>query len=166
MPKPTHHKNTQDTKIQTLESQLARALADYANLERRFGLESSAVIKFANSNLLGKLLDIRDHLALASMQIKDPGLGMILSSLDKLLGEEGVTEIKTDGLFDPLTMECQEQGEGIKDQIIKVIRPGYRLHDRVLRPARVVVGSGIKGSDLKRSAQPEPKTTVREGQTL
>ncbi len=131
-----------DPKTAQLEASLARALADYANLERRFQQQSSAVVKFANSNLLGKLLDIRDHLALASVQIKDPGLGMISKSLDKLLGEEGVTEIKTDGLFDPLTMECQEQGEGIKDQIIKVIRPGYLLHDRVLRSARVVVGSG------------------------
>ncbi|MFH1244598.1 MAG: nucleotide exchange factor GrpE [bacterium] len=131
-----------DPKLVELEGKLARALADYANLERRFGIESSAVIKFANSNLLAKLLDIRDHLALASEQIKDQGLNIILGSLDKLLVEEGITEVKTDGLFDPLTMECQEQGEGTKDQILKVIRPGYRLHDRVLRAARVVVGNG------------------------
>ncbi|EKD80468.1 MAG: hypothetical protein ACD_40C00083G0004, partial [uncultured bacterium] len=132
-----------DPKVAQLESALARALADYANLERRFGVESSAVIKFANSNLLTNLLDIRDHLAMASIQIKEQSLSMILSSLDKILVEEGVTEVKTDGPFDPLTMECQEQGEGTKDQIIKVIRHGYRLHERVLRPARVIVGSGL-----------------------
>ena len=134
-----------DPKVAQLESALARALADYANLERRFGVESSAVIKFANSNLLTNLLDIRDHLAMASVQIKDQGLNMVLSSLDNLLVEEGVTEVKAEGPFDPLTMECQEQGGGAKDQIIKVIRPGYRLHDRVLRPARVIVGNGAKG---------------------
>lgn len=132
-----------DTKIQSLESSLARALADYANLERRFGEQSSAVVKFAKSDLITKLLDIRDHLAMASVQIKDQSLNMILSSFDKLLVEEGVVEVSTDGIFDPASMECQEMSEGEKDKVIKVIRPGYRLHDRVLRTARVVVGTGI-----------------------
>ena len=152
-----------------LQSKLARALADYANLERRFSEQSSAVVKFATSSLLTKLLDVRDHLGLASTQIKDPSLTMILNSLDKILVEEGVTTVKTDGVYDPVSMECQEMGPGTKDQVIQVIRPGYRLHDRLLRTARVVVGSGTpapKGSDLKGSAQPEPKQDVREGQTL
>jgi len=132
-----------ESKISLLESQLARAVADYANLERRFGQQSSAVIKFAKADLLTKLLDIRDHLAMATVQLKDPSLTMILNSLDKILVEEGVVEAKTDTLFDPTSMECQEMGEGEKDKVIKVIRPGYRLHDRVLRTARVVVGSGV-----------------------
>ena len=155
--------------IDELQSKLARALADYANLERRFSEQSSAVVKFATSSLLTKLLDVRDHLGLASTQIKDPSLTMILNSLDKILVEEGVTTVKTDGAYDPVSMECQEMGPGTKDQVIQVIRPGYRLHDRLLRTARVVVGSGTpapKGSDLKGSAQPEPKQDVREGQTL
>ncbi len=167
-------KNTQpepqiDPKIAELQASLARALADYANLERRFSEQSSSVIKFATSSLLTKLLDIRDHLAMASGQLKDQSLNMILSSFDKLLTEEGVMLVNTDGLYDPTSMECQELAEGEKDKVIKVIRPGYRLHDRVLRTARVVVGSGItaaKRSGLDGSAQPEPNITVREGQTL
>lgn len=132
----------QDTKIQSLESSLARALADYANLERRFSEQSTSVIKFATSSLLTKLLDIRDHLAMASSQLKDQSLTMILNSFDKLLTDEGVVVVNTDGLYDPSSMECQEMAEGEKDKVIKVIRPGYKLHDRVLRTARVVVGSG------------------------
>ncbi len=144
--------------ISLLESKLVRALADYANLERRFSEQSSAVIKFATSDLLTKLLDVRDHLALATTQIKDSSLTMILSSLDKLLVEEGVVEVKTDGLYDPTSMECQEMGVGEKDHIIKVVRPGYRLHDRVLRTARVVVGSGSpQGQTLKDVPKPEGK---------
>ncbi len=131
-----------DPKVAQLESSLSRALADYANLERRFGQQSSAVIKFGKADLLAKLLDIRDHLAMASTQLKDQSLTMILGSLDKLLVEEGIEEVKTDGLYDPQTMECQEQVEGEKDKIIRVVRPGYRLHNRVLRTARVVVGAG------------------------
>ncbi len=165
MKKQTKTEPQIDPKIAQLESSLARALADYANLERRFSEQSSSVIKFATSNLLTKLLDIRDHLGLASVQIKDQSLNMILSSFDKLLTDEGVVEVKADGLYDPSSMECQEMGEGEKDKVIKVIRPGYRLHDRVLRTARVVVGSGSqaptasvpKGSDLDGSAQSEGK---------
>lgn len=140
---------TQDPKIAELESSvlhldsaLKRALADYANLERRFSQQSSAVVKFATSSLITKLLDIRDNLSMASAHIKDQSITMILGSLDKLLQDEGVTEVKTDGLYDPSSMECQELGDGEKDKVIKVVRPGYRLQDRVLRTARVIVGAG------------------------
>lgn len=153
MTKQTHQKNNKDSvqssvasakdeKLKALEGKLARALADYANLERRFAADSSSVIKFATSSLLTKLLDIRDHLEMASATIQDQSLKMILSSLDKVIADEGATLVDTNGLFDPLTMECQDLVPGEKDQVIQVIRPGYRLHDRVLRTARVTVGSG------------------------
>lgn len=135
--------------ISNLKASLARALADYANLERRFAEQSSAVVKFAKADLLTKLLDIRDHLAMASVQLKDQSITMILGSFDKLLVEEGVVEVKTDGMYDPASMECQEMVEGAKDKVIKVIRPGYRLHDRVLRTARVVVGNGLFNKNEK-----------------
>lgn len=129
------------SKISQLESSLARALADYRNLEKRYADGSASIVQFATSSLLGKLLEVRDHLGLASVT-GDPSLKLILSSFDKILVEEGVTEVKTAGVFDPHTMECQETVPGPQDQIIRVIRPGYLLHDRVLRPARVVVGNG------------------------
>lgn len=129
------------TKIAHLESALARALADYANLEKRYADGSASIVQFATSSLLSKLLEVRDHLGLASVT-GDPSLKLILSSFDKILVDEGVTEVKTDGAFDPHTMECQETVPGTKDQIIRVIRPGYLLNGRVLRPARVAVGNG------------------------
>jgi len=132
----------QPSELDTLKASLSRALADYANLERRYSEQSSAVVKFAKADILTKFLDIRDHLSMASSTLKDPSIAMILSSFDKLLLDEGVSEVKVDGLYDPTSMECQELAEGPKDQIVRVIRPGYRLHDRVIRTARVVVGSG------------------------
>jgi molecular chaperone GrpE len=147
-----------DPKIAQLESSLARALADYANLERRFSEQSTSVIKFATASLLTKLLDIRDHLAMASVELKDKSIAMILTSLDKLLVDEEITEVKTDGLYDPHSMECQEMGEGEKDHVIKVVRPGYRLHDRVLRTARVIVGSG-SSAPAPQQVSPAKETT-------
>lgn len=136
-----------ESTIDDLQSKLARALADYQNLEKRFARDSSGIIKFANSNLLGKLLEIRDHLEMAQLH-GDKSLQMILSAFEKLLQEEGVVKINTSGVYDPTLMECQETVAGAKDQVISVLRPGYMLHDRVLRPARVTVGSG---EDIKKS---------------
>ncbi len=129
------------SEIINLKSSLARALADYSNLEKRFERDSSSIVKFANSNILEKLLEVRDHLGMAAAA-GDTSLKLILSTFDKVLVAEGVTEVKTTGNFDPALMECQDTVAGEKDKVISVIRPGYLLHDRVLRTARVTVGNG------------------------
>ena len=130
-----------DEQINDLKGKLARALADYSNLEKRFERDSSSIIKFANSNLLGKLLEVRDHLGMAA-SAGDTSLKMILATFDKLLIDEGVTEVKVDGMYDPATMECHETVPGDKDKVIGVQLRGYLLHGKLLRPARVTVGNG------------------------
>lgn len=130
-----------DAQIEELKGKLARALADYSNLEKRFERDSSSIIKFANSNLLGKLLEVRDHLGMAA-SAGDTSLKMILTTFDKLLIDEGVSEVKVDGMYDPATMECHETVPGDKDKVITVQSRGYMLHGKLLRAARVTVGSG------------------------
>jgi molecular chaperone GrpE len=142
MKKTTTKQSAVSAEIANLKSSLARALADYANLERRFASDSSSVIKFATASLLTKILEIRDHLAMAAQNSQDASLKMILGSLDKVIADEGAKEVDVTGVFDPATMECQDLVPGPKDQVIQVIRPGYKLHDRVLRSARVSVGNG------------------------
>lgn len=131
-----------EDEIKQLKERLARAMADYVNLENRFKRESGSVVKFATVGLLTKLLDIRDHLYSASTHFPDKSLTMILTSFDKILAEEGVETVKTDGLYDPSTMECAEVVPGDKDKVISVLRQGYKMSDRVLRTARVTVGNG------------------------
>lgn len=130
-----------DQELSSLKERLARALADYSNLEKRFERDSSSIIKFANSNLLGKLLEVRDHLGMAAAS-GDTSLKMILATFDKLLTDEGVTEVKVDGVYDPATMECHETVPGEKDKIMGIQLRGYLLHGKLLRPARVTVGNG------------------------
>ena len=72
----------------------------------------------------------------------DTSLKMILATFDKLLIDEGVTEVKVDGMYDPATMECHETVPGDKDKVIGVQLRGYLLHGKLLRPAGVTVGSG------------------------
>lgn len=147
--KPTGQStDPKDQQILDLKNRLARALADYSNLEKRFERDSSSIIQFANSNLLGRLLEVRDHLGMAAAnglsagKAGDTSLKMILATFDKLLTDEGVTEVKVDGMYDPATMECHETVPGEKDKVITVASRGYLLHGKLLRAARVTVGNG------------------------
>lgn len=145
-------KKTQTTKstteklfarIEELESNYRRALADYQNQERRHHEMSSTLVKMASAPLLEKLLLSLDGLRLAQSHLKDQGLQMVIDQIQSTFTSEGLTEIKTDGEnFDPLTMDCVELVPGKKDLVMETITPGYFLFDKVLRPAKVKVGSG------------------------
>lgn len=142
--KTTKPKTPTSKNNQQLEDKLKRALADYSNLEKRFAKESAHVIKFANAPLIRQLLELKDNLELAAANIQDEGINMVLNQLTSLLTNEAVAEIQTKGLsFDVKTMECEEAVPGKKDNVIEVIKKGYTLHDRVLRPVKVKVGNGI-----------------------
>lgn len=116
-----------------------RALADYQNLVRRTQDDRIRAIKFANRELLSALLEPLDHLNLASTQLKDKGLAMVIQQFDQVLKLAGLEEIATEGqVFDPRTMEAVEVGEH-KEKVVKCLRKGYTLHGEVLQPAKVVV---------------------------
>jgi molecular chaperone GrpE len=74
----------------------------------------------------------------------EDGVRLVHRSLESLLEREGLEAIPTDGQFDPhvheaLVSQPSEQEDG---SVIEVLQKGYRLGDRVLRPARVVVSQG------------------------
>lgn len=140
--------NSIDPRITDLEQQVEtqtrnyhRALADYQNLERRTQEDKSDLIKFANKNLLNNILPGIDQLLMAQGHIKDQGLDMVVDNFKKLLEDEGLKEIKTEGQdFDPTTMECLEIVEGPDQKVITTLQKGYTLYGDVLRPAKVTVG--------------------------
>lgn len=140
MQKKQNKPNQKQTK---LEERLKRALADYQNLEKRFAKESEKIIRFANSTLLLKLLELKDNLERASQNIQDEGINIVLNQLKEILTDEGVQEIKAKNQkFNPELMEADEAVKGKKDMVTEVVQKGYKLHDRILRPAKVKVGSG------------------------
>ena len=146
--KSDHQSST--SRLAELEQKLARALADYHNLEKRFNQESAQIIKFANRELLRKLLDLRDNLERAAQSIQDQGVNLVLAQLDKILEEEKVKEIVAlHQEFDPNLMEAEEVVAGKANQVVAVTRKGYLHHDRLLRPAKVKVGSGQESSKIK-----------------
>lgn len=77
----------------------------------------------------------------------EEGVRLVHRQLADLLAREGLVEVETDGKFDPHSQEAllaqpSEQEEGT---VIQVLQKGYRLGERVLRPARVVVSQGSDG---------------------
>ena len=142
-----------------------RAQADLINYKRRAEQEKEELTKFANAMLILNLLPTLDDLerALTSLSPRMAGLTwvdgirLIYRKLQAILEAQGLTEIKTVGEhFDPGLHEAVMQGEGEEGRIIEEVQKGYRLHDRVIRPALVVVG---KPKETGRIAQDKDKDT-------
>lgn len=132
-----------NTRVNELEGNYRRALADYQNQERRFQESKRMMIEFANAALLDKLLLNFDSIELAQSHLKNAGLEIAIKQLFETLKTEGLQLIESDGkLFDPLIMDCIEVVPGKKDHVVETITKGYFLFDKVLRPAKVKVGSG------------------------
>lgn len=126
-----------------LEENYKRVLADYQNQERRFKETQTQIVKFANATLLEKILLNIDSLEMAQNHLQDTGLAMIIKQFIETLKTEGLQLIESDGkIFDPLIMDCVEVVPGPKDFVVETSSKGYLLFDKVLRPAKVKVGSG------------------------
>ncbi|MDD5415525.1 MAG: nucleotide exchange factor GrpE [Candidatus Daviesbacteria bacterium] len=143
-----------EVKVADLENQLKRAVADYHNLEKRVIEGRSELTKWGISELLVKLLPVLDHLdkalAGASEQEKQSGwykgMELAVKELQSVLQSEGLGEISADGVFDPALHEALDTQVGEDNKILDVVRPGYTLNGKVLRPAAVVVGK--KGEEI------------------
>ncbi|HEX9567341.1 MAG TPA: nucleotide exchange factor GrpE [Thermoplasmata archaeon] len=120
--------------------------AEFENYRKRVDRDAETVVKFAHELLLSRLPPVLDEMdaAVAALEGKaGEGVRMVRDNLVKVLQEVGLQEIPSKGrVFDPYEMDCIEQvpDPEMKDGAVKsVVRKGYRLHDRVLRPAQVIV---------------------------
>jgi len=131
------------------EAQRDRALrlaAEMENLRRRAARELETARRYALERFAGELLPVADslELALASVETVPEGLEMTLKLLRETLARhhiEAVAPVAGDA-FDPglhEAMATQPSQEVAPDHILQVIQKGYRLQDRLLRPARVIV---------------------------
>lgn len=138
-------------KVEELHQQLLaaqerekRSLADYQNLQRRTQAERVHLIRFASKELVQALLPVLENLENASMQIKDQGLDMVLSQLQQVLQQAGLEKIEVMGKeFDLNTMEAVDtNGKG--EQVLSVIKNGYRFKGEVIQHAQVILGTKQK----------------------
>ena len=132
---------------------LLRTSADFDNYKKRAAREKQEAIKYANENLLQKLVPVMEHLemALAAAQAGGPeageplqaGVSMIGQQFKNVLAEAGLEEVDALGKpFDPNLHEAlsqQETKDAPEGQVVQQLRKGYKFRDRLLRAASVVV---------------------------
>jgi len=122
-----------------------RALADYQNLEKRTHEHVAESRNYASAHVVRSLLPVLDNLERACKHNADDGLVHIVRQFSAVLTDAGVVRIDVVGKeFDPTEMECVSLTEGKDGIVIEELTAGYRMHDKVIRPAHVKVGSGEK----------------------
>jgi molecular chaperone GrpE len=131
-----------------------RARAEFANYKKRNEQERQELFKLANTTLITRLLPIFDDFERAFQTLPGnllsltwiDGVVLIYRKLQAILEAEGLTLMETEGeSFDPLVHEAvtyEESEEHQEGQIIGEVQRGYKLGDRVLRPALVRVAKG------------------------
>lgn len=128
-----------------LKEQLARALADYKNLEKRFDEEKKEFVKYANKELLIRLIPALDTLFLAGKYTSDEGIRLTIKTVLDALKDVGVEKIDAEGAeFSPEFMEAVDTKEGEENKVLEEVRPGFTLNGKVIRPAQVKVGKKIE----------------------
>jgi molecular chaperone GrpE len=133
-----------------LFDRLQRLAAEFDNFRKRAAREQGELLQRANERLVKELLPVLDDLGRALEAAAEheeakleEGVRLVHRSLASLLEREGLAEIETDGKFDPHVHEAllTQPSELEEGAILQVIQKGYRLGERVLRPARVVVSA-------------------------
>ena len=147
-----------------------RAQAELANFRRRTDEDRISQARYSNGRLLTRLLPVIEELDLAVNHAGKggpsaswlEGVVLIQRKLRNLLASEGVTLVDSVGtLFNPLEHEAlgtAETSEYPAGYVAQAIRPGYRLHDRVIQPAQVIVATEPQSND-QADETAEPKET-------
>jgi molecular chaperone GrpE len=129
---------------------LKRVAAEFENFRKRAARDHADFAVRANERLVKELLPVLDDLGRALEAAEkheeaklEEGVRLVHRQLADVLRKEGLDEIETDGKFDPHVHEAllTQPSEAPEGTVIDVVQKGYRLGDRVLRPARVVVAA-------------------------
>jgi len=151
---------------------LQRLKAEFDNYRKRVARDQQELAARAHERLVAELVPVLDDLeralahgfrsgvgeadpsapdrlrrAGADEGDLDEGLRLIHRQFSAALAKEGLTLVETDGKFDPHTQEAllSQPSDAEEGTVIQVLQKGYRLGDRVLRPARVVISAGADG---------------------
>jgi molecular chaperone GrpE len=150
--------STQQEAIDGLQQQLEKAKSDYLYLRAEFETykrnaikERADISKYGSERLVNEVLSVVDNfdralstkLTADNLEVYAQGVQMTANELKSVLGRFGVSEVKCEGLpFDPMLHEAlgAEESETMAEgHILRVFRTAYKLHDRLIRPAQVIV---------------------------
>ena len=137
-------RNENEELIDTLQ----RLQAEFENYRKRAQRDQESLVARAHERLVKELLPVLDDLERALVAAEqheeatlEEGVRLVHRALADALQREGLAEIETNGKFDPHVHEAllTQPSEAEEGSVIEVLQRGYKLGDRVLRPARVVV---------------------------
>jgi molecular chaperone GrpE len=148
----TAHALTLEQEVRQLKDQELRTRAELDNVRKRAERDAQQQVRFSNERLLGDLLGALDSLELglraadkpeATAQSIGEGLALTLRQLSGILERHGVTAVDPQGQpFNPELHEAvssMESAQVAPNHVLNVMQRGYRLHERLLRPAMVIV---------------------------
>jgi molecular chaperone GrpE len=152
-PQEMEQLKAQAEKAAEYHDMLLRTAAEFDNYKKRIAREKQESAKLANEAILQKLIPVLDNFEMAlaavgntqniSVESMQTGVNMILQQLKSTLKDTGLEEINATGQkFDPNVHEAlsqQESAEVPEGQVLQQLRKGYKLRDRLLRPAGVIV---------------------------
>jgi len=137
-----------------MKQRYLRSVADLENFRKRIAREKQDIIRSASAGVIEELLPVIDNLKLGleaadrHPEAKDVthGFRMVYEQLKQVLSQQGLQELAPDGeAFDPNLHDCiahQPSSEVPEDRVITTVRSGFRLNERLLRAANVIVSSG------------------------
>jgi len=142
---------------------LKRVAAEFENYRKRVARDQESLVARAHERLVKELLPVLDglehameaaarHSAGDSRKLEE-GVRLVHRELAAALEREGLAEIDSNGQFDPHVHEAllSQPSDAQEGSVIEVVQKGYKLGDRVVRPARVVVAAGPSDEDDGRS---------------
>lgn len=158
VPEPLTPEQIEDLKTRAARSdenweRLLRTTADFENFKKRAAREREEATKYANENLIKKLVTVLDSFDMAQAaagqhqgeapQSLQAGVAMIHQQLRNVMLETGLEEVDATGKpFDPNFHEAvsqQESADVPEGRVLQQLRKGYKLRDRLIRPATVIV---------------------------
>jgi molecular chaperone GrpE len=140
--------------LQETKDKYIRLFAEFENFRRRTARENFDLMASANAKLLGKLTEVLDNFNLAfDPKLKaekredfEKGLRLIYSKFKEILSDEGLTEVDpVKEEFDPNLHEAlmqQPSDEVPENHIIQVLQKGYKVKNKILKHAKVIVSTG------------------------
>jgi molecular chaperone GrpE len=138
-------------KIEQQRDTMMRAVADAENARKRAQTEAAAAQKYALERFAEGLLPVVDSLEAALKSGDTSGVELTLKQLQSALEKSSIRSIdpKAGERFDPHRHQAMAavEAEAEPNTVVSVMQKGYRLHDRVLRPALVTVAKALENRD-------------------
>ena len=153
-------RKTLKEELEEYEDKYLRALAEFENYKKRVRKEKEDLLKYANESFIKAMLPVVDNLERAINLLSNnesvnnsviDGVDMTHKEMLKVLETFGTKSIESlEKLFDPSFHQAvmQEEAEDVEENtVLKELQKGYLIHDRLLRPAMVVVSKAKATSD-------------------